>query len=361
MIYRTVLCLWLALFLDPGGVSGQVYSDRKVRQFKVSEKTSVEVSNKYGKIHVITWDKDSARFEADLRISASNYQKMDKLRDNINFEFTATKTFVVAKTVFTNQATIISDFVDAFIPSNQVSINFMVYVPEYVSLKIENKFGDIYMDDFDGALELILSNGDLKANKLSGTPVVRLSSGNGTINSINDGKVYVSYSDLQIKNAGKVFLETRSSVLTVDQGNDLTIDSRRDKYMIGRINELSATGYFTVLNIENLHRELRCALKYGNIDVRQINDAFSFINIDSEYTDIDLYFERGTSYNLDISHHYDVYINLPANLAKIETQVKNESERIMLTYGRIGTSATETSHKVNINAPKKCNINIIHR
>jgi hypothetical protein len=361
MIYRTVLCLWLALFLDTGGISGQVYTDRKVREFKVTEKTSVEVSNKYGKIHVITWDKDSVKFEANLRISASNYQKMVKLKDNINFEFTATKSFVVAKTVFTSQSTIISDFVDAFIPTNQVSINYMVYVPDNISLKIENKFGDIYMDDFNGSLELILSNGDLKANKLTGAPVLRLSSGDGTINGISDGKVYVSYSDLQIKNAGKAYLETRSSVITIDQGNDLTIDSRRDKFILGRINELSATGYFSVYTIDYLGSDLGCALKYGNISVQQINNAFSFINIDSDYSDIDLYFARNTSYILDISHHYDVMINLPANLAKIETTVQNKEEKIMNTYGKIGTTATETSHKVKINAPDKCTINIIHR
>jgi hypothetical protein len=338
MIYRTILAVFLVLFVDTGTLSGQVYSDRKVREYKVTDKTTVEVSNKYGKVHVITWDKDSVRFEADLRISASNYQKMDKLRDNINFDFNATKTFVVAKTVFTNQATIISDFVDAFIPSNTVSINYMVYVPEYVTLKVDNKFGDIYMDDFNGNLEIILSNGDLKANKLSGAPIVRVSAGNGTINSISDGKVYASYSDLQIRT-----------------------DSRRDKFIIGRINELSASGYFSVFNIETLNRDLRSTLKYGNIVVHQINDAFSLINIDSEYADIDLYFNRATSYNLDITHQSDVLINLPANLAKIETRVLNESEKIMLTYGRIGNTATETSHKVKINAPKKCNINIIHR
>jgi hypothetical protein len=361
MISRTVLCLWLVLFLYPGGLSGQVYTDRKVREYKVADNTSVEVSNKYGKIHVITWDIDSVKIEANLRISASNYQKMQKLRDNITFDFNATKTFIVAKTVFTNQATIISDFVDAFIPSNIVSINYMVYTPEYVNLKIDNKFGDIYMDDFNGTLELILSNGDLKANKLSGAPTVRLSSGDGTINSISDGKVFASYSDLQIRDAGKVSLETRSSVLTIDQGNEVSVDSRRDKFQIGMLNELSATGYFTIFNIDQLNKDLRCSLKYGNIAVQRISDAFSFINIESEYADIDLYFNRNTSYNLDISHHYDVYINLPANLARVETTVQNKDEKIMLTYGKIGNSTVETTRKVNINAPVKCNINIIHR
>jgi len=361
MIYRIVLCLWLVLFLDPGGVSGQVYTDRKVRNFKVNEKTTIEVSNKYGKVHIATWDKDSVRFEVDLRISASSYQKMDKLRDNINFEFTATKYYVVAKTVLTSPAGIISDFVDAFIPSNQVTINYMVYVPNNVILKIENKFGDIYMDDFNGNLEINLSNGDLKANRLSGSPTVYLSSGDGIINSILSGKVVASYSDLQIKEAGRIIMETKSSRVTVNRAVNLVIDSKRDKYEIGAVDDVSAIGYFSAVTIDNIRKELRCNLKYGDLLVNQVADVFSFINIESEYTDIDLYFSRYTSYNLDITHHNDVYINLPASLARIETKVLNEDEKLMLTYGRIGSTATETSHKVKITAPKKCNINIIHR
>jgi hypothetical protein len=361
MILRTVLCLWLILFLYPGGLQAQVYSDRKVRKFKTTEKHAVEVSNKYGKIHVIAWDKDSVKFEVDLRISANSYQKMEKLRDNISFDFTSSKYYIVAKTVFASKGGIISDFVDAFIPSNQVTINYMVYVPRNVSLKIENKFGDIYMDDFNGNVEIILSNGDLKANKLSGTPIVKLSSGNGTINNIQKGKVYVSYSDLRIKASSNMMLESRSSRITLDQTSDIIIDSRRDKIDIQQVDDVSASGYFTSLNIENLTEELRCNFKYGNIMVEQVSDKFTFINLDSEYTDIDLMFDRTTSYLIDIAHSNDVYINLPASLAKIQTRDLDVEKKLMLTYGKIGSTATETSHKVKINAPKKCVINIIHR
>jgi hypothetical protein len=361
MIYRTVLCFLFVLFLFSGGLKAQVYSDREVRRFKASENTSVEVTNKYGKIHVITWEKDSVRFEVDLRISASSYQKMEKLRNNINFEFTATHNFIEAKTVFVSQAGVISDFVDAFIPSNQVTINYMVYVPKTIALKIDNKFGDIYMDDFNGNLEILLSNGDIKANSLSGKPVVRLSAADGIINSIRNGRVIVSYSDLRIKDSYKVYVESRSSRVTLDRARELIIDSRRDKISVGDVNTISADGYFTSLNIENLSKELRTSLKYGNLMVNQIDDKFSSITIDSEYTDIDLLFGRSTSYLIDIAHHDEVFINLPASLAKVQTRDLDASEKIRLTSGRIGTTATETAHKVKINAPKKCVINIIHR
>jgi len=361
MIYRTVICLWLVLFIFPGGMSGQVYTDRVVKSYKVADRSSVDVTNKYGKIHIVTWDKDSVRIEIDLRISSSSYQKMDKLRDNINFDFTTTKSHIVVKTMFSNDAGIISDFVDAFIPSNQVTINYMVYLPQNISLKIDNKFGDVYIDDFNGELNINLSNGNLKANRLAGSPSIFLSSGDAAINKIVSGNLTVSYSDLSIREAGKVWIDSKSSKVSIDKASNLDIDSKRDKYTIDESDYITASGYFSSFIIGTLKKEIRTQLKYGDLDINQVSDAFSFISIDLEITDLRMCFLRKTSYNLDITHHQDVYINLPGSLARIETKVLNADQKLMLTYGRIGSTATETSHKVKINAPRKCNINIIHQ
>jgi hypothetical protein len=360
MNYRIVLYLWLLLFLYSGGLKAQVYTDRKVNSYPVTEKTSIEVTNKYGKIHVIAWDKDSVRFEVDLRISASNIEKLQKLKNNITIDFNASQYFVLAKTNFSSVGNIITDFVDAYIPSNQVVINYMIYVPRQVNLKIENKFGDIYLDDFNGPLEINLSNGDLKANKIIGPSKINISSGDATINDITGGRILASYSDLHIKQSLNVDLETRSSIIAVDQADNLKIDSRRDKIKITSVDNLSATGYFSTFEIENLKKELRTTLKYGNLIIDNIEKGFSFININSEYTDIDLIFDRNTGYNIDITHHNDVFINLPASLAKVQTKDLDVEQKLKLTYGKIG-NADENSAKLKISAPKKCVIDITQK
>jgi hypothetical protein len=360
MNYRIVLYLWLVLFLNSGGIKAQVYTDRKVHSYPVTAKTSVEVSNKYGKIHVIAWEQDSVRFEVDLRISASSIEKLQKLKNNISVDFNDSQYFILAKTNFSNAGNIITDFVETYIPSNQVVINYMIYVPRQINLKIENKFGDIYMDDFGGPLEINLSNGDLKANKISGSPTINISSGDATINNISGGRVLASYSDLHIKQAFNADLETRSSRVTVDVADNLKIDSRRDKIKIVSVDILSSSGYFSTFEIENLMKELRGTLKYGNLMIDNIEKGFSFININSEYTDIDLFFDRYTAYNIDIAHHNDVYINLPASLAKVQTKDLDTEQKLKLTYGKIG-NADENSAKLKITAPKKCVINIIHK
>jgi hypothetical protein len=142
--------------------------------------------------------------------------------------------------------------------------------------------------------------------------------------------------------------------------DNLKIDSRRDKIKITSVDKLSSTGYFSTFEIDNLTKELRSTLKYGNLTIDNIEKGFSFINVNSEYADIELVFDKNTSYNLDIAHHNDVYINLPASLAKVQTKDLDVEQKLKLTYGKIG-NADENSAKLKITAPKKCVINIIHK
>ncbi|HBH47389.1 MAG TPA: hypothetical protein DDX98_02035, partial [Bacteroidales bacterium] len=78
------------------GISrAQVYSEQLIKEYHINQKSTVEVHNKYGKVHVVSWDKDSVKFEIDLRISASDNKKLNKLKNNITFDFTSTNYYII--------------------------------------------------------------------------------------------------------------------------------------------------------------------------------------------------------------------------------------------------------------------------
>ncbi len=361
MNYKRLLFLWLIIVMFSGGARAQIYSDQIVRNFKVSERSSVEVYNKYGKVHVRTWDKDSVRFEVDLRVQASSSDKLKKLKNQINFDFTSTNYYIVAKTDFTKSGGVFSDFVETIVPSNNVIINYTVFIPKYTTLKVDNKFGDIYMDDFEGNLSLVLSNGNLKGNILSGNTSIKITTGHGTINKIEKGKIDVSYSEIELKEAGNINIDSRHSEISISKAKNLKIYSKSDNFDIKEINKISGEGNFTKLSIEKLYEEIVFSNKYYGISVESISSNFSFINIESEYTDLDLVFEKGISYNLDITHHEDVHLMYPTSFSKLETKEINSDNKLKLTYGPVGARATPTSPKVKIVAEKKCYVNIVQK
>lgn len=358
---KKLLFFWLVVVMFTGGAWGQVYSERIVKNFKVSGKSTIEVSNKYGKVHIIAWEKDSVRFEVDLRLSATDNKKLEKLKDNIDFDFVSTNYYIVARTEFTKSGGMFSDMVETIIPSNNVSIDYVVYIPSNTNLKVENKFGDMYIDDFYGNLDLSLSNGALKANKLDGNISVQLNSADALVGEITSGTVTLRYSDLEIRSSQKLDLDSKFSKIEIDDVNQLKISSRRDSYNIGTVGALSGKGDFTKMNISMLKNDLNFSNKYYSLTVQEINPKFDIINISSELTDVELYFTKNTSYNLDVTHHPDVFLTYPKATAKLETKELNNEDKLLLTYGTIGNRSSGDLPKVKIVAEKKCFINLMQR
>ncbi|HJX71923.1 MAG TPA: hypothetical protein VJ346_08225, partial [Bacteroidales bacterium] len=300
----------------------------------------------------------------DLRINASSDSKLNKLKSSIDFDFTGTAYYVIAKTRIGNSAgSVFDDLADIagsiLSSDNKVTIDYLVMMPKHVNLKLENKFGDVYIDDFNGNVNLTLSNGELKANDLSGNTIINVSSGDGVVNSIKDGKLVISYSDFHIKEVDKLSIESRSSRINIEQANYLKLISRRDKIFLPEISELYGDGYWSDFTIYKLGAELNLSLNSGHLSIEAIQKDFSFIQIISEYTDIDLVFERASVYEIDITHHQDVVLSYPLQLADLQTKVINEEDKQKLTYGKIGSGSSGS--KVKISAPKKCTINLIHK
>ncbi len=364
MNYKTILFLFVLFLSSVNFLQAQSFTESKriERIFPVSSSTSVEIINKYGKIHIVSWKKDSVGIDIELTVKSDNLSKLNNTMDNIDFDFTSTDYYVIAETEFGRRYNSlfesIKDLAETILPSdNVVEINYTVQVPKSIELKINNKYGDVYIDDHAGDLRLNLSNGDLKANELTGNTVISIEIGDGVINYIQDGKLDIAYSEFEVKRAEKLNLFCRSSKVDIGEVSYLTLNSRRDKLFINSTKTLSGETYFSDVYVYNLTRELNFTMKYGSLNMDYIQPGFSFLNINSNYTDINLTFDSGCSYMVDVNHTNATF-TYPEKSGVIEEKVIDKDEKEMNTYGKIGNA--ETSSKVRVTALKGT-ITIIHK
>jgi len=353
----------LAMCLIVFGLQAQVpeYTRHISRSFRVNNAITVEISNKYGRVQIIPWDVDSVKFNIDLRIRAKDNQKLEKMKQSVDFDFTSGQYFQVARTLFGDSGSdVFKDIVDiagAYLStSNSVTINYTVMIPAYVSLKIENKFGDVFFDDYDGALNLTLSYGDLKANRLNGRTTIKLTSGDGEINYLKDGQIFISYANMHISETPKLLAQTRSSVVTIDKSGTIKLDSRRDKLFLNEVGSLAGECYFSIINMGTLNKELSLNSRYGDITVDGIQRSFSLINLSSELTDLTLSFEKPMLFDFELTHYQTVLFEYPKTYAKLSTQVINAEEKLSVTSGSFGSGTPDS--RVVIKTPRKCNLTI---
>ncbi len=361
ILFKPVRLLILVALTLGTLVQAQNHTDKRhvSRSFPATRETTLEVQNKYGKIQVVTWDKDSVYIEVDIFLTESSVSKLRKLREDVKIDFTGTRTYIIAKTMIESErsriASELKSIGNTITGSNKrMEINYMVYLPAYMDVVLNNKFGDIYMDDLRGQVDIELSNGVLKANRLEGNSSIKLSFANGMIKSLGSATMKLSYSDLVLEDVSQLDLDSKSSKLNVDSANVLKINSRRDKLFIKHVEYFYGKGNFTQVWISDFLRESDVYMKYGEVTIEHVFPGFSKIFIESDYTDITLFFDRESSLAFDIFHHEKASLRLPREAVITEDSFDgNDHYKTLGTMGK-----ADPSGQVTIDALQKCYINI---
>lgn len=343
MKYKIILFLLVYAFLWPLLLKAQPYerSSQETHTFKVYDQTTLEVYNKYGNIHLFPWEKDSVMIRIELNVKANKESKVDKIFEYINFEFSNTKYYIIARTQLKQKGTFWSEVSDLantlFSGNNKAQIDYYIYMPKDMQAKFENKFGNIYSTDHIGLLEVNISNGDFKANKIAGRLELDLSFGNASINSIDEGVININYGELELKRTDELVLKSKSSTIHIEEVGSLKIDSKRDKFKIDELGSLSGESSFSYITLKDFTSDLKMQTSYGELKLEEISTGFNGIDLSSNYTDISLALPKQTSLAVDITHSEATVIIYSEKYDGIKTEILDKKEDISKTSGVIGS------------------------
>ena len=362
-LFNPRLLLGVVFMVAITSVFAQSVKDTRTwsRSFSVNTETTLEVENKYGTILIVPWSYDSVQVTADIFLEAKNYARLRKLSNDVSISATGTRTYVIVRTVIGDGSTRIASelrTLSSTLGSNsKVEINYTIYLPEYINIVLSNKFGDIYIDDIYGDVDIMLSNGVLKANTFSGNSNLDLQFAKGSIRNLGTASLKLSYGELSLGKVDQMDFTGKSSELRIDTSGVVKIDSRRDRIEIGEVEYLYGESSFTDVVVKNFIREANCNMKYGTLRMEKVQPDFSTIDLESDFTDITLYISPESNYFVDILHHKDAILNLPRSDDGLVT--RNTGEEFFTTEGYV--SGKDTDKRLIIKADHKCYINISTR
>ncbi len=353
MKYKAILFLSVYALLWPLLLNAQPYerSSQETHTFKVFDQTTLEVYNKYGNIHLFPWEKDSVKIRIELNVKANKESKVDKIFEYINFEFSNTKYYIIARTELKQQGTFWSEVSDLantlFSGNNKAQIDYYIYLPKDIQAKFENKFGNIYSTDHSGLLEVNISNGDYKANKIEGYLELDLSFGNASIKSVESGKFNINYGELELEKADDLIIKSKSSTLNIEEVKTLSVNSKRDKFKIAGLGSISGETSFSYLTVKDLASDLTMTTSYGELKLVDINSNFKVIDLTSSYTDLLFTLPSQAKLSVDITHSETTGIIYPEKYEGLKTESIDKKEDIVKTSGVIG-GMSSPSRKIKI-------------
>lgn len=357
MNYKKIISLALIIF-SFSILSAQIESETRsyIKTVPVGRETTLEVYNKYGTIQITPWNKDSVYIKAEVKAIGPNKEKLSKMFDGIIVNITESKYIVRAQTEFTqNMNSLFEQFkgmTSKLISyDSKVEINYFISIPEYLNLKLENKYGDLYLENISGKLEASLSNGSFKANSINRNCVLSLAFCDANINYIASGKINSSFAEITIERADELDILSTSSRIDINNAGVIDFESRRDKFYFNNTGKLRGKSYFTDFRLDSLKTEININTMYGNVNVELIDKGFESVNITSAYTDISLETDPGSSYEFDI-RHINTFLVLPDKNTKTEKKVLSEEKKEYITYGSVGNNPGASKVKIDTNRGK---------
>jgi hypothetical protein len=234
---------------------------------------------------------------------------------------------------------------------SQVEINYFINIPDYLNLRIENRYGDVFIENNSGNFNLSLSNGSLKADSLEGKSTIRLSFCDAVISSIRSGSLDASFSEVTMSEVNKLSLKSISSKHRINKSGRISVESRRDNFFIDISESLEGTSYFTDFEIGTLTNSVDLIARYGNINIRKIEKGFESVNINSGFSDIHLELASGASSGIEI-RTLNTYLSLPNGNIKTDKRTLDESKKEYITTGLIGNDPGSRLLKIDANRGK---------
>ncbi|MBL0765550.1 DUF4097 family beta strand repeat-containing protein [Marivirga atlantica] len=327
--YKMIYVIGL-LFITSWSVAQEQTKELFNKTYKVSSNASLELDNSFGNITVSLWNKQEFEVIVELKLDGFNAKETEKFLSKVSIDGEGSSSAVKVST----------DWDDNISTNGKRSfeLNYMVKIPNGHPLDIENSFGNLSLPDYSGNVKLDVEYGNLNAGKLKSGDI-ELSFGSGTIEELASGKLEVKYADeLDINYLGTVEFETGFSKVTIQKADDIELEGKYGELEIDEINSLSGSSSFSSLEIGTLKKKLDVEVKYvsGKLRVDHIASTFDEVTIESKFSQLDLNFDAGSSFNFHTEHKFG---KLRIDKSNFKLTMSDEEDFSAEYKGYVGSSS----------------------
>jgi len=290
------------------------------KAFYVPQIKKISIENKYGDITVRGYDGDSLEVQAVIIVKSTSREKALNALDRLDLKMKKWGNTFKIQTISNGSTKLAPRDKEkereargnkrsfnmsplAFLDKKSYTVDITIKMPKGKTVIIENKYGDINIEETDGLVEIDNYNGDIAVFE-SKSVEIQIKYGDTEIESI-DGDVEVDYynGDLRVKDVdgsltgdGKyadVYIDNIKEAVNIinymgkidlrDIQKSSSIESKYGDIKVSNVaGNLAVDNYNGNLIIEEIEGTLIINSKYGNLDISQINKGVNIINYNGD-------------------------------------------------------------------------------
>ncbi len=294
------------------------YTKEIKREFSITPRGDVHISNKYGQVDIRTWEKNRVKVTVEIVVNAENESAAQKVFNRIDVKFKTSNTEVSAVTMIEETKNKWWDW-----SSGQLdyAINYQVYMPASANLSLDNKYGEVYVSSISGDVDLSLKYVNFIIDALSGSSTSSLGNSNGSIGSVNNMNLAIKSGSISIGEVNNMEIGSKSATVNIGKAKLVVSNTSYDNYTIGTIVELHNDGKFDNFEIggaddifmessysnvifQDINKYLILDLDNCNASINKLSTSFKEAKLIGNNTDFQMVLEPGIMYQLDAFADY---------------------------------------------------------
>ena len=247
------------------------------KEFSTGANPTLQIENKYGHIRMVEGSDNKISFKIEIIGKGTTDALAKQYAEAVTIEFNQSGDKISAITVLES------------LNCNNCgrTTNYTVVVPKGVTMILDNKYGNIYLDNSIKPLNVTLKYGNIEAGTLANVNL-DIKYGNATINACEDFKIDCGYAKFKIGKADRINAE-----------------SKYDDFQIGTVSDIQMDTKYTKVRIDKLNNSFICNdFKYCTLNISDISPQFSRIKVSSGYSNINLALNNRHSFKASLSARY---------------------------------------------------------
>jgi hypothetical protein len=285
------------------------------KTYQVRQGASLQLSNKYGHVNIITAKDDSLSICATISIVQDNEALVQKNIKLINIHIEKSKDTVYVSTIYDKKF-----FSEASrMGRKNFSVDYLIKTPAYLDMNIIDEFGNVSIDELSGKLNIKLTQGTLTAKRLTRgnvkpLSIINVDNGKITIDETNWMELVVfNCQSVNISKAQALMITSTISKIKLGAISSLVCDSKSDGYSIKSVNNFISESVYSEYMLGLLNDKLKSKATYGSITISGLSKTFSNIDIVSAHTPVSIKTGPDISFKTDI-----VTTDAPAEFSSVK-------------------------------------------
>jgi len=330
-----ILLLWLCLPINmqANNKEGKFKKEKTLhRTYQVHKIGEVHIDNEYGNINISTWQKNTVDITANISVDGNDAEDVNKRIQNIQIHLSQTGNSIHAKT--TIESTHRSWNLISWISKNSSNVNFKINydikMPVQHDLFIDNDYGNIYIDELNGRLNLNADYGKFEIGNLynNNNKIETDYFSNSSIDLIKGGRITADYSNIHIGQADALQMSCDYTKIIIDKIKKLKYNNDYGSIKVLNGTEIIGSGdyqsrYFAYVDYLKINSD------YGSINIQNLLPNFSNIDITCDYVKIKINNQKQVAYRFKIDQEYGCF---KQNNLEILRDIRNGGDKLFEGY-----------------------------